>query len=61
MSRREPETGCALIVLGSLLTLGLSVALGVLIDWRVPPLCYIGTAMLVVLVAIKLDLEDGRK
>lgn len=61
MSSRDPETGCALILLGSsALCLVVAFLLAILVDWRLPVLIYVVSTMLVLGTLLKLDVDEWR-
>ena len=59
MSSRDPERGCAYIILGAAaLCLTVSAIVAILVDWRIPVLVYIVSTGIVLLTLIKLDLDE---
>lgn len=61
MSSRDPEGGCALILLGcSALSLGGAFLLAILVDWRLPVLVYTVSVIILLATLIKLDVDEWR-
>lgn len=61
MSSRDPETGCALIILVcAAVVIAFDLLIGALIDWRLPILWHVGSVIVVIAVLIKLDVDEWR-
>jgi predicted MFS family arabinose efflux permease len=64
VSRHDPETGCALIMLvGGAAIIVVDLLVGALIDWRLPILWHVAAAIIVLVALILLELDSvfGRK
>lgn len=62
MSSHDPERGCGLILVGcSLVVLVVDLLIGWLVDWRLPILWHVASVIIVLLVLLKIDLDERNR